>query len=254
MITLGFDTATPSTTVGLRLADGTTLTARDDPGFGERPGHATRLLSMTDELLARSGVAWSALDRIAVGLGPGRFTGLRVGIATARGLAQSLSVELVGVSSLMALATNASLASAGSTDGRPGVLAVIDALRGEAFACAYRGGRGGSLGKLVPPRALAPEDLGDVVAQAEQRDGEYGERWLAVGDGAIRFRDHLELAGVTVPADASPLHLVDARAICELGVCAPAAARYEEVVPDYRRRADAEIALEGVAASESLKP
>ena len=119
MIALGFDTATPSTAVGLRLADGTTLTARDDPGLGERPGHATRLLAMADELLAEAGVAWSALDRIAVGLGPGRFTGLRVGIATARGLAQSLSVELVGVSSLMALAANAFSASAGSTAGRP---------------------------------------------------------------------------------------------------------------------------------------
>ena len=100
MIVLGFDTATPSTTVALRMADASTLQARDDPGSGEHPGHATRLLAMTDGLLAGAGIAWSALDRIAVGVGPGRFTGLRVGVATARGLAQSLSLELVGVSSL----------------------------------------------------------------------------------------------------------------------------------------------------------
>jgi tRNA threonylcarbamoyladenosine biosynthesis protein TsaB len=255
MIVLGFDTATRSTTVGLRLADGGTLTVRDDPAPEERPGHATRLLSMTDELLTRAGVAWSALDRIAVGLGPGRFTGLRVGIATARGLAQSLSLELVGVSSLMALAHGAApAADAGSKDPRPAVLAVIDALRGEAFAGAYRARDGGSVGELLPPRAVAPEELGDVVAQAEQREDEHGEGWLAVGDGAIRFRGHLELAGVTVPADVSPLHLVDARAICDLGACAPAAASYEEIVPDYRRRADAEIALQGAAAAGSVKP
>jgi len=241
MIVLGFDTATPSTTVGLRLDDASTLQARDDPGAGERPGHATRLLGMAAELLTRADVAWSALDRIAVGLGPGTFTGLRVGIATARGLAQSLSVELVGVSSLRALAEGA--ASAG---GRRGVVAVIDARRGEAFAAPYDATGEGALDELCPPRALAPEDLASVVTQAEGRSGGQLAPWLAVGDGAIRFRGHLELAGVAVPADSSPLHLVGAQAVCDLGARAPAVASYEEIVPDYRRRPDAEIALEGV--------
>ena len=241
MIVLGFDTATPSTTVGLRLSDGNTLQSRDDPGSGERPGHATRLLAMTAELLTRAGVAWSALDRVAVGLGPGTFTGLRVGIATARGLAQSLSVELVGVSSLRALAQ-----AAAEGGGHRGLLAVIDARRGEAFAAAYGHVGEGSLSELLPARALPPEDLGSVVQQAEQRGGEPLAPWLAVGDGAIRFRHHLELAGVAVPVDSSPLHLVGAQAICDLGARAPAVASYEEIVPDYRRRPDAEIALEGV--------
>jgi len=255
MIVLGFDTATPSTAVGLRLTDGGTLTARDDPGSGEHPGHATRLLSMTGELLARAGVPWSALDRIAVGVGPGTFTGLRVGIATARGLAQSLSVELVGVSSLEALAVGAM-----EQGGYERVLAVIDARRGEAFAGAYRALENASIGEppppreLASPRALAPGELGGVVAQAEQRDPEHGERWRAVGNGATRFRGHLELAGVEVPAEGSPLHLVDARAICDIGVRTPAADSYEDVVPDYRRRPDAEIALEGVVALGSSEP
>jgi len=242
MIVLGFDTATPSTTVGLRLDDESTLTTRDDPGSGERPGHATRLLGMAAELLAGAGVAWSALDRIAVGLGPGTFTGLRVGIATARGLAQSLSVELVGVSSLRALAEGA----VGHGGQQGGLLAVIDARRGQAFAAAYGATGEESPGELASARALAPEDLASVVTQAEQRAGEQLAPWLAVGDGAIRFRDFLESAGVAVPADSSPLHLVSAQAICDLGVRAPAVASYEEIVPDYRRRPDAEIALEGV--------
>ena len=248
MIVLGFDTATPSTTVGLRLDGARTLEARDHPGSGERPGHATRLLGMAADLLARAEVPWSALERIAVGLGPGTFTGLRVGVATARGLAQSLSVELVGVSSLRALAEGA--AGHGAEDaeraGHGGLLAVIDARRGEAFAAAYGPADGGPLGELAPPRAVAPEELPSVVAQAERGSGEQLAPWLAVGDGAIRFRGHLELAGVAVPADSSPLHLVGAQAICDLGACAPAVASYEEIVPDYRRRPDAEIALEGV--------
>ncbi len=217
------------------------LQARDDPGSGERPGHATRLLGLAAELLGRAELAWSALDRIAVGVGPGTFTGLRVGIATARGLAQSLSVELVGVSSLRALAEGAA-----HQVGHGGIVAVIDARRGEAFACAYSATDGRSLRELSPPRAVAPGGLAGVVTQAEWRDGEQPARWLAVGDGAVRFRGHLELAGVAVPADSSPLHLVGAQAICALGATAPAVASYQEIVPDYRRRPDAEIALEGV--------
>ena len=246
MILLGFDTATPSTVVGLRLATGETLTLRDDPGAGERPGHATRLLAMAGELLSRAGVGWGALGRIAVGLGPGTFTGLRVGVATARGLAQSLSVELAGVSSAQALAMRA-YAECGHSD----VLAVIDARRGEAFAACYRICGRTSILELVAPRALAPEDLEDVLIEAGEVEREGGGGWLAVGDGAIRFREHLELAGAAVPEDHSPLHLVDARAICDLGEGARVASSIEEIVPDYRRRADAEIALERAGAVEA---
>jgi tRNA threonylcarbamoyladenosine biosynthesis protein TsaB len=244
MIVLGFDTATPSTTVGLRLSDGSLSQARDDPAPGEHPGHATRLLAMAGELLAGAGVAWGALERIAVGVGPGTFTGLRVGIATARGLAQSLSVELVGVSSLQALAL------AAGADGHEAVLAVLDARRGEVFAAAYAATEGRAPQELSPARALAPEDLQSVLKEAARDGGEDRQPWIAVGDGAIRYRDHLELAGVTVAADSSPLHFIGAAAICELGASAPAAG-CEQIVPDYRRRADAEIALEGAGVVEA---
>jgi tRNA threonylcarbamoyladenosine biosynthesis protein TsaB len=256
MIVLGFDTATPSTAVALRLGDGSTLQARDDPGPDRHPGHATRLLAMADELLSRAGLGWSALDRVAVGLGPGTFTGLRVGVATARGLAQSLGVELVGVSSLRALAEGAAAhkdigdeAGPAARGAGEGVLAVLDARRGEAFAAAYPIAdlASGVKEEIVPPQALAPESLGSIVEQAEARLAEARDRrWWAVGDGAIRFRNHLEDAGVTVPPDSSPAHLLSAEAICDLGARIEVAAvtAAQAIVPDYGRRPDAEIALE----------
>jgi tRNA threonylcarbamoyladenosine biosynthesis protein TsaB len=247
MIVLGFDTATSATSVGVRLADGRTLAARDAPRPGEHPGHATRLLAMASELLAGAGLGWSALDRIAVGVGPGLFTGLRVGVATARGLAQSLSLALVGVSSLRALV------AAAAEQGHPRLLAVIDARRGEAFAAAYAAGGAAAISELVPPRALPPPELALLAARAAQADGLDGGRWLAVGDGAIRYRAHLESAGVGVPPDSSPLHVVDALAICELGAAAPPSFRYEDVLPDYLRRPDAELTVQRAAALEGVE-
>jgi tRNA threonylcarbamoyladenosine biosynthesis protein TsaB len=258
MIVLGFDTATPATVVGLRLADGQAIELRDDPAPGEHPGHATRLLAMAHELLAGSAISWAELDRIAVGVGPGTFTGLRVGIATARGLAQSRSLELVGVSSLGALAEGAFAALADEQDlglddrRRPSVcslLAVIDARRGEAFAAAYeRAADVTDPVQLVAPAALAPQALPDVIAAVGERETERERGWLAVGDGAVRFREQLESAGVAVPDDRSPLHLVSAEAICELGVRAASPGSPWAVVPDYRRRPDAELALETATA------
>ncbi|MFI5004553.1 MAG: tRNA (adenosine(37)-N6)-threonylcarbamoyltransferase complex dimerization subunit type 1 TsaB [Solirubrobacterales bacterium] len=237
MIVLGFDTATPATAVGLRLADGTTLQGCDDPPAGERPGHTTRLLPLASQLLAQAGLRWRDLERIAVGLGPGTFTGLRIGIATARGLSQSLGVEVVGVSTLHVLAEAGLRGSEGGSPAREGgsskgVLAVIDARRGEVFAAAYAAD-----GELAPPRALSPQELDSISEQAgEHRD------WLAVGDGAIRYRGSLEALAVAVPADSSPLHRVDAGVLCKLALSARAGAP-EAVLPDYQRRPDAEIAL-----------
>jgi tRNA threonylcarbamoyladenosine biosynthesis protein TsaB len=231
VIVLGFDTSTTSTAVGLRLHDGSTLQVRDDPRVGSHPGHATRLLLMTDELLGRADVGWSSLERIAVGVGPGTFTGLRVGVATARGIAQSLGVDLVGVSSLRALAEPA----LGPEPGARRVLSVLDARRGEAFVAAYEMTDRGPA-ERVAPVALAPEGLRDVVDPSQG--------WEAIGDGAMRFRSDLESAGIEVASDSSPLHLLSAEAICALGARAEIEATERGIVPDYRRRPDAEIALE----------
>jgi tRNA threonylcarbamoyladenosine biosynthesis protein TsaB len=248
MIVLGFDTATQASVVGLRLADGSTLQARDDPQPSAHPGHATRLLSMAAELLDDAGLGWSELERIAVGVGPGRFTGLRVGIATARGLAQSAGTELVGVSSLRALALGAAAHAheqgRSSPEALPagGTIAVIDARRGEAFAAAYP----------TPEREVAfgqplgANELEGIVAAIEQRGGPaqpaVAGGWLGVGDGAIRFAAELREAGVTVPQADSPLHRLDAAALCQLGARAVASEPLAAVLPDYRREPDAALA------------
>jgi tRNA threonylcarbamoyladenosine biosynthesis protein TsaB len=189
---------------------------------------------MARELLEAAGVRWSEIDRIAVGVGPGTFTGLRVGVATARGLAQALGAELVGVSSLTALAAGAVAAGVEEP-----LLAVIDARRGEVFAAAYE--PDAPLPReLCEPRALAPAEL------AARLDGE--RSWVAVGDGAVRYREQLALPSVLVPADDWPAHGVSAEVTCALGAIAPAVRSLEQVTPDYKRRPDAEIALDAAAA------
>jgi tRNA threonylcarbamoyladenosine biosynthesis protein TsaB len=238
VIVLGFDTATQATAVGLRLTDGSALRAIDDPPAGGHPGHATRLLEMARELLAQAGIEWGDLQRVAVGLGPGRFTGLRVGIATARGLAQSLGLELVGVSSLHALAS--------PTLGSPraaATIAVIDARRGEAFAGAFIGST-----EIVLPRAMRPAQLERIAAELEERGAPTGEDWLAVGDGAVLYAEALRAGGVEVAEPDSPLHQIDGAAVCQLAALVPAAgagasqAALAAILPDYRRSPDAALA------------
>jgi tRNA threonylcarbamoyladenosine biosynthesis protein TsaB len=240
MIVLGLDTATPSTVVGLRLEDGSVLQARDDPTGEERPGHATRLLPLASALLAEAGLGWRAVERVAVGVGPGTFTGLRIGVATARGIAQSLGVELVGVSSLRALAHTTHVVAKEQT---VGVLAAIDARRGEMFVAAYDGEL-----ELVAPRALPP---GEVRGLCEDELAHTGvDRWMAVGDGALRYRDAFEHCDVFVPGERATAHRIQAPAICELalGPTEPMCAGEVQVLPDYCRRPDAEIAYEQAAS------
>ena len=234
---LALDTATQATAVALR-ADGRVLQARDDPEPGQRPRHAAALLPLAAALLERAGIGFSDLDRIAVGVGPGTFTGLRIGVASARALARAASIPLVGVSTLQSLALNAlafrELASVDS------VVAVLDARRGEAFAAAWRrtdlqtdvGGLAASA--LIAPAAFAPEALG-VRLHA------LGPSSLALGEGAVEFKALLERSGAFVPDGGSSLHLVTAVNHC-LIASHLAPADPDAVDPEYLRLPDAEIA------------
>lgn len=215
---------------------------------------------MTGELLASRGIGWQAVDRIAVGVGPGTFTGLRVGVATARGLAQSLRADLVGVSSLRALAANA-LGPISAEEPHPaadpswaarGVLAVLDARRGEVFMAAYSLATSpatpGALRELLGARALPPAELEGAIGRIGGASRPPGGAWLALGDGAVRYREYLLGAGAMVPPDDSDAHRISAGAVCDLGAAGEPLAGARQLEPDYGRRPDAEIALEGVSS------
>jgi len=216
-VILGLDTATPATVVGVLPASGEPVELRHEPAPGERPGHAAQLLPLARRALEAVGATLADVRRIGVGVGPGTFTGLRIGVATARGLAQATGAELAAVSTLEALAAAAGTERA--------VLAVLDARRGEAYAAAFRGGE-----RLLGPVAIAPEGLAALADPGHAP-------WLAVGDGAVRFRYRLEPAA-EVPADASTLHSVSALAVCRLAREARPTDR-DALLPDYVRLPDA---------------
>jgi tRNA threonylcarbamoyladenosine biosynthesis protein TsaB len=233
---VGIDTATSATSVAVLVAAGREVERRDDPSGDERPRHAETLQPLLEQALAQAEVGWEDVTRICVGIGPGGFTGLRLGISTARALSQGHDLPVVGVSSLEALARGIELVSTkelelpGHPDLHGPVLAMIDARRGEVFAAAYRHHR-----ETMEPVAIAPAELAARLAARR----EWGRSpMLAVGDGAVRFRAELERAGVAVPSDGSRAHRVSALMICRLGRAREPVDR-DALLPDYRREPDA---------------
>jgi tRNA threonylcarbamoyladenosine biosynthesis protein TsaB len=175
------------------------------------------------ERAAAAAGGWERVGLLAVGLGPGSFTGLRIAIASARGLSVSLGLPAAGVCTLDAIGRGIGEAGAGGER-----LAVLDARRGEVFAALYdeRGER------LWEPLVCRPEEL-------EQRVADLAAPPSAAGSGAVRFRHELARHGVSIADDADPVHRVAARHICAL---AAALGDGEEgpLDPIYLRPPDAE--------------
>jgi tRNA threonylcarbamoyladenosine biosynthesis protein TsaB len=225
VIVLGIDTSTPQTSVAIGT-EAETL-ARASVLGRARQESVTPVL---DHLLRWSGIELSSVGGIAVGIGPGLFTGLRVGVQTAKTLAQVLNVPILGLTGLDALAF-----AVRHAHGR--IAAVLDARRHEVFFAVYRSVPGGVVRESE--YAVAPPD--HLVAELETLPGEV----LCVGNGAILYRHELGQLGSRVelgtPATAHP----QAAALVDLAV--PRFLREEfdrayEVVPLYLRRSDAEIA------------
>jgi tRNA threonylcarbamoyladenosine biosynthesis protein TsaB len=196
MLTLAFDTATGVATSAL---------VRDGEVLGERASRAVRVLADAEELLEQAGAEPRELSRLVVGTGPGSFTGVRLGLAAARGLAFALDLQLAGVSTLDALAA-----------GAPGALPVVDAGRREVFALVEGA-----------PAVAAPDEL------------RLEPGTTCVGDGAVRYREVIEALGATVPPRESELHVPRARFHAEL---AHVFVDPETVEPLYLRLPDAEQA------------
>jgi tRNA threonylcarbamoyladenosine biosynthesis protein TsaB len=215
---LGFDTSTAATAVCV-ARDGEAASERwpEPEALSGPPGHARELMPAVAAAMEEAGLAFAELDAIAVGVGPGTFTGLRIGVATARALAGSAGVELRPVSSLAALAAGA---------GADPALALIDAKRGELFAALYEAGE-----PRWGPLAAAPEEVAARVLES-------GTSPLAIGDGSVRFRGVLEAAGIRVLPEGARAHVVRALHICRLAATAPPKAP-EAVLPEYIRSPDA---------------
>jgi tRNA threonylcarbamoyladenosine biosynthesis protein TsaB len=197
VLILSLDTATDVATTAL-VRDGTVL--------GERASRAVRILADVEALLNAADAGVEDVEAIVVGTGPGSYTGLRMGLVTARTLALSLDVAVAGISTLAALGA-----------GAPGALPVIDARRRQVFTLL-----------AGEPVVLGPDEL------------EVEEGMLCVGDGAVRYRALMEEAGAVVPADDAEVHIPWARHHAALAqTFGPA----ELAEPIYLRPPDAERAI-----------
>jgi tRNA threonylcarbamoyladenosine biosynthesis protein TsaB len=191
MLLLAFDTATDTTTSAL---------VDDEEVLGERVSTPKTLLEDVDALLRQGGAHAGDVEALVVGLGPGSFTGTRIGLATARGLALALGIPAAGVSTLDALAA-----------GAPGAVPVVDARRGEVFVLQGE------------PKVIAPDEL------------EVEPGMVLVGSGATRYRAQFESAGAEIPSDRDERHLPMARFHAQL---ARGFGPAEEIEPLYLRVPD----------------
>ena len=224
MLILGIETATAQ--VGCAIGAHEGVRASFHAAGGRR--HAEVLVPGIDFVRRQARIQLSDIGAVAADIGPGLFTGLRVGVVTAKAMAMALRVPVIGVSSLALLAfpvrwTNRLIVS------------VVDARRGEVFYAFYRQVPGG-VQRLSEQRVGRPDELSSEILAT-------GEECLAVGDGALRYAEQLaELikveigdAGLAYPSAGSLVQLAHARALREEFI------NPWELAPVYLRKADAEI-------------
>lgn len=232
MLVLGLETSTAQSSVCLATEEGlvaeAALGAQPSQRTGGRgPAHGEFLMPAVAFCLDEAHVDVSALSGVAVGLGPGLYTGMRVGIAAAQALAQSRQLPVVGLPSLDVVAAAGRFA-------RSLVASVVDARRSEVFWAIYRPGPDG-------PARVSDMRVGPATELAGQLEAQQ-EDVLCLGDGVPPHRDELEAAGATVDP-AAPVR-PHAHRLVELAVPRfreGRTQRPEDLRPVYLRQADARI-------------
>lgn len=232
MIVLGIDTSTTHSSVCVGAESGSIASA----SLSARQAHAEFLIPAIQFCLAQAQLEVSQIAGVAVGLGPGLYTGMRVGLATAQSFAHARGLPCVGFASLDMMAFGVRWV-------RPDrvVCPVIDARRGELFWAMYRPAHGG-VQRMTDFRVGPPEKLaGEIEALADDM--------LCVGDGALAHRGLLEAAGASVGSVGSAYP--DARALVELALprfLREETQRPDELRPVYLRKVDAKISWKGRGA------
>jgi len=193
MIVLSMSTSSPRGTVA--IARDSRILAR--VAYDGGTSHAERLFAVIDEAMAHAGITRAEIDALACDIGPGSFTGVRVGVASAKGIAVALSIPVVGVGSLESMAHAAASIAAGRD-----VIAVVDARKGEVFAGAYDT----ALRPTWGPRHLGRDQASTLGDLAIER--------AALVVGAVVT----ELSGLAPPPRAADLDLPDASSIALLAI------------------------------------
>ena len=226
IVLLGLDTATRQATVAVTRGEQVLAEAAE-----QVTTHSEGLLLLIQDCLERAGVEGGvdALSGVACGGGPGSFTGLRIGLATAKGLCLATGVPLICVSSLLPLGRGAWcwLQDQPGRDPRALVAAILDARRKEVFCGLYRGGQ-----PVDEERLLSPEGAAAWLGQLDEPP-------LLVGDGALAYQ-HV-LPGELCP---EPLHTIEARHLCLAALprlLAGDTDDLDEAVPTYLRSSDAKL-------------
>ena len=229
---------TTSIAGSVALSEGDALVAQEQQGAGGT--HSEKLIVTIDHLLGKARWDRTELEAIAVAVGPGSFTGLRIGLATAKGLAMALGLPLAGASSLQSLTLNGR-----GFEGT--VVSLIDARRGEIYASAARVKSDGRVEEVMGECVLPPEAL---VERLEEIAGDL----LLVGDGAIAYEEILtgglgKRATMAQGAQVRPQAVN--LAVLSMEVLAKGGDDLAKVVPNYIRRSDAEIGFMGKSKKKS---